>query len=113
MKSLSPPSIDAFLLNKEVGERWKRKRAGYNGKGKEMKIEWLPLFPFSFPIVRRPRTYIVIFTIISIFIGVISESLCRGEKDHPAPAYLRRKDYFKNFVLSNAALCPRRDEEDE
>ena len=56
------------------GEKQKRKRAWHDGKGKE-RAEASPPFLSSH---RPPRAFY--FSIIAIFIGIPSGSLCRGER---------------------------------
>ena len=61
---------------REAGQSKKRKRAGDDGKEKERKRG--PLFPVSH---RPPRAFY--FSIIVIFIGIPSGSLCAGERKYP------------------------------
>ena len=60
---------------REAGDREKRKRAGDDGKGKERKRG--PLFTSSH---RPPRA--IYFSIIVIFIGIPSGSLCAVERKY-------------------------------
>ena len=55
------------------GERVERKRVGDNGKGKRgSEVPTFLLFP--------PSNERLLFFIIAVFIGIPSESLCRGER---------------------------------
>ena len=60
------------LLRRGPGKERKKERAGHDGKGK--REERLPRFPSSHP---SPRGFY--FSIIVIFIGTPSGSLCGGE----------------------------------
>ena len=66
-------SAESSLCCGEAGEK-KRKRAGHDGKGKDRR-QASPPFPSSH---RPPRAFY--FSIIAIFIGVPSGSLCGGER---------------------------------
>ena len=88
--SSSLSSAEASLYRTEGWREGKRNRAGVNGKGKKPSSSLLrksgailnalygrgsPIFPYSY---RPPRVFY--FSIIAIFIGIPSGSLCGGER---------------------------------
>ena len=76
---------------REAGDREKRKRAGDDGKGKERKRG--PLFTSSH---RPPRA--IYFSIIVIFIGIPSGSLCAGERKYAGFGSLALKTFVVPFL---------------
>ena len=76
----------------------KRKRAGDDGTEKERKRG--PLFPSS----HRP-TRAIYFSIIVIFIGIPSGSLCAGERKY-AGFWIISLENFRRAVSPDTAKCP-------
>ena len=76
----------------------KRKRAGDDGKEKERKRG--PLFPSSH---RPPRA--IYFSIIVIFIGIPSGSLCAGERKY-AGFWIIILENFRPAVSPDTTKCP-------
>ena len=79
-----------------LGER-KRKRAGHDGKGKKRNLFPLPIVPLA----------LAIFSIIAIFIGIASGSLCGGESHYPAfsRCYLSKWSMQSSSSSSSSVGC--------
>ena len=78
-----PPPPAASLWRREARAMVERKRVGDNGKGK--RGSEAPAF-FTLPSVQRALVFVFI---IAVFIGIPSESLCRGERTkHVAFSFL-------------------------
>ena len=87
-----------------LARRKKRKRAGDDGTEKERKRG--PLFPSS----HRP-TRAIYFSIIVIFIGIPSGSLCAGERKYAGFGIIslenvRREEAGKTFAFRLPTKCP-------